>query len=479
MSATPSDPADAPGASYGDLADVQLKELFDSVDLDGSGELSVDELKAAFMELGLPATDEYLHVVMTQYDSDADQTISFAEFRNYVKSNEHNMRAAFARLDENASGSITSEEVLAVLQKYGLPAKKADADRMIALLDKDNNRSITYDEFVKFSMLLPAAQVRSSRMLYCWLDSADWMQFSEFRTTMTPPTLTVERMLAGGSAGVFSRTVTAPIERLRTIIMVSGKIGVKEAAARMWKDGGLRGLWKGNLTGCLKVFPNSALQFAAYGKIKDLLVAYNNTYGTKKQALSTPQKLLAGALAGACATLGTYPIQVVQTHQTVGGHGGSEKLWPKIKQIFAERGIRGFYPGIAPCMARDCMVVGLGFSCVEAASKAATSVTQRPLTPSEKGLLAGINSMLVTSIIFPAGLIIAKLQAQGAPGVKRYNGLVDCVRSVYRDEGARGFYRGLLPTYCKVAPAVGSVYFTYELLTQTFGIGGIRNFRNH
>jgi hypothetical protein len=43
----------------------------------------------------------------------------------------------------------------------------------------------------------------------------------------------------------------------------------------MWADGGLRGLFRGNLATVTKVFPSSAISFAAYDACKDVLQAYS------------------------------------------------------------------------------------------------------------------------------------------------------------------------------------------------------------
>ncbi len=51
-----------------------------------------------------------------------------------------------------------------------------------------------------------------------------------------------------------SRTLIAPIERLRTLMMLSStRIGLRETFWSMWKDGGFRGLFKGHMSTVIKV----------------------------------------------------------------------------------------------------------------------------------------------------------------------------------------------------------------------------------
>ena len=45
-----------------------------------------------------------------------------------------------------------------------------------------------------------------------------------------------------------------------------------------------------------------------------------------------------------------------------------------------------------------------------------------------------------------------------------YRGALDCMRQVVREEGIAGFYAASLPSYLKVAPSIGCMYFIFELL---------------
>lgn len=59
----------------------------------------------------------------------------------------------------------------------------------------------------------------------------------------------------------------------------------------------------------LKVFPASAIQFAVYDGIKDALLAVP---GRSVRQLHTAEQLGAGMVAGAAATLATYPLEMLR-----------------------------------------------------------------------------------------------------------------------------------------------------------------------
>ena len=53
-------------------------------------------------------------------------------------------------------------------------------------------------------------------------------------------------------------------------------------------------------------------------------------------------------------------------------------------------------------------------------------------------------------------------------------GMVETLQSIVREEGARGLYRGLLPNFLKVIPAVSIGYVVYEQLKQFFNLKTVK-----
>lgn len=49
----------------------------------------------------------------------------------------------------------------------------------------------------------------------------------------------------------------------------------------------------------------------------------------------------------------------------------------------------------------------------------------------------------------------------------KYKGTWDAVRTMVRNEGVRGLYKGMIPNYLKVAPAMGVSFLTYEWCKDT------------
>ncbi|EFJ21060.1 calcium dependent protein kinase 17 [Selaginella moellendorffii] len=129
-----------------------LKEMFSSMDTDGSGTITFDELKAGLERLGSNLRDAEIRQIMNAADVDGNGTIDYLEFitatmqMNKMQKEDH-LYSAFQFFDNDNSGYITMEELEEALVKYGM----GDHETMKEILkevDTDNDGKINYDEFV-------------------------------------------------------------------------------------------------------------------------------------------------------------------------------------------------------------------------------------------------------------------------------------------------------------------------------------------
>jgi solute carrier family 25 protein 42 len=118
-------------------------------------------------------------------------------------------------------------------------------------------------------------------------------------------------LACGGIAGVAAKTAVAPAERVKMSFQVSSeKFTYMRALARgndMVKCGGITSLWKGHSTTIIRVLPFSAISFAVHDYCQQ---KFKDNIG--KDKLPFELKFLAGSIAGAVATLSTYPLDVLR-----------------------------------------------------------------------------------------------------------------------------------------------------------------------
>ena len=119
----------------------------------------------------------------------------------------------------------------------------------------------------------------------------------------------------------------------------------------MYREEGITKLWKGNTATVLRVIPYSATQFASFRGYSHLIVADDYT------PLTPLQRFIAGAGAGATATIITYPFDFLRTRMAVKeGEQTYKNIVVACKSIYKSevrfmvadhsQGILTFYTGI-------------------------------------------------------------------------------------------------------------------------------------
>ena len=116
-----------------------------------------------------------------------------------------------------------------------------------------------------------------------------------------------------------------------------------------------------------------------------------------------------------------------------------------LKVMREEGGFRALYRGLIPTAMGVAPYVGINFASYEALRGIITPPGTNPTAPRKLlcGALAGSISQTLT---YPMDVLRRKMQVTGmnALGYK-YNGALDAMRSIVRNEGVKGLYRGLWP----------------------------------
>lgn len=85
----------------------------------------------------------------------------------------------------------------------------------------------------------------------------------------------------------------------------------------MLKEGGIKGLWRGNGINVLKIAPETAIKFASYEQVKRFIK------GDSKENLTIYERFIAGALAGGISQTAIYPMEVLKTRLVFDGFRAS------------------------------------------------------------------------------------------------------------------------------------------------------------
>lgn len=152
---------------------------------------------------------------------------------------------------------------------------------------------------------------------------------------------------AGFISAIPTVAIAAPFERVKVVLQIQSKANQTSmfgAVKQILQTGGLASLFKGSAATLARDGPGSAVYFATYEYVKKYLS------GDSKE-LSLGAVSLAGGLAGVGMWVTIFPVDTVKSVQ----QSSSEKasMSQVTKQIYAAKGVKGFFPGIGPALLRS------------------------------------------------------------------------------------------------------------------------------
>ena len=179
----------------------------------------------------------------------------------------------------------------------------------------------------------------------------------------------LERLVAGGFAGMIASSLVYPIEVVKTMLtMYPGKYnGIAGAFQGVLAEVGPKGLYAGLAPTLIAMFPYVGVEFMIYETSKIAIEKFlqtkadddARTKGLKQAATTTLPIIISlglGAMAGAAAQSSAHPLDVVRKRLQVQGINGNPVLYKNtfdaIGGIASKEGMGALYKGLGPaCVA--------------------------------------------------------------------------------------------------------------------------------
>lgn len=168
---------------------------------------------------------------------------------------------------------------------------------------------------------------------------------------------------AGFISAIPTTLVAAPFERVKVMMQIQEGAKSKSMGgviAEMYRTGGIRSIFKGTVATLARDGPGSALYFATYEYVKKELSAPG-------EDLSLFAITTAGGCAGIAMWLGVFPIDTIKSTQQ--SSNVKVSISQATKSIYAKGGIKAFFPGVGPALARAFPANAATFLGVELARK--------------------------------------------------------------------------------------------------------------
>mmetsp|Transcript_4216 Transcript_4216/g.8020 ORF Transcript_4216/g.8020 Transcript_4216/m.8020 type:complete len:464 (-) Transcript_4216:165-1556(-) len=445
------------------LAPLQVAKVFREIDLDHNGMLSKEEVSEALHRLRLPCSCDILDEIFDMADPDLDNRIDFAEFSRYVCTREKQLLDIFHEIDVDQDGHMVVEELTRALEQLHVVASEKEIKKIVRRLST-RDESVAFREFRDMLLLLPVNSLK--KVFDTWersasVDTGDNPTIPDEIEGGKPAYLV--NFVAGGIAGAVSRTITAPMDRLKLMMQAQAQgesRSILSGLKNIYKDGGAYSFWKGNGTNVIKIIPESATKFVSYEWFK-------NQYAKDPTDIQVSERFVAGAGAGIMSQLLIYPLEIAKTRLALSAKdefsGISHCLNRTIRNegFFAlYRGLGASLLGVVPYCGID---LGLFMTFKEEWIRAHPDVHHGP-GPLVLLAMGGVSSTCGAIVAYPAQLVRTRLQAQGmnAERPEVYSSVLDCVRKTVQQDGITGLYRGLWPNLLKTFPSISTSYLIYE-----------------
>merc|ERR1711909_150175 len=256
-------------------------------------------------------------------------------------------------------------------------------------------------------------------------------------------------MLAGVAAGV-SKTVAAPIERVKLLVqnqdemIKQGRLdkpyaGVLDCTKRVLATEDIVPFWRGNLANVLRYFPTQALNFA----FKDTTKALFATPKDASPATKFATNIASGGAAGTMSLLFVYSLDYARTRLANDAKGkGGERQFNGLVDVYVKTlksdGIQGLYRGFTISAVGIFIYRGMYFGLFD---------TLKPLLLRDNAnvtmsFLLGWGVTVTAGLMsYPIDTIRRRMMMTSGGGVK-YKGSIDCGMQILKNEGFMSMMKG-------------------------------------
>ena len=262
--------------------------------------------------------------------------------------------------------------------------------------------------------------------------------------------------LIGGTSAAVSKTIVAPIERVKLLLQVQDANkniavenrynGIGDCFSRVIKEQGFGALWRGNLANVVRYFPTQALNFACKDFYKKTLCPYNPKTDPGKFFLGN---CASGGAAGATSLCFVYPLDFARTRLAADVGSGGEREFTGLVNCLTKTassgGVSQLYNGFGISVVGIIMYRASYFGLYDTGKVQLFDDYKNAPFLAQWGF-AQVVTVGAGILSYPLDTVRRRLMmTAGKTGAdKMYNGTIDCFNKILADEGPKAFFKGCL-----------------------------------
>ncbi|XP_077268039.1 mitochondrial 2-oxodicarboxylate carrier isoform X1 [Temnothorax americanus] len=270
---------------------------------------------------------------------------------------------------------------------------------------------------------------------------------------------------AGGSAGFIEVCIMHPMDLVKTRFQLQVKTtksdplyytGIRDCMTKMYKTEGLPAFWKGILPPILVETPKRAVKFFTFEQYKQFFL-----FGA-----SAPTPLTfscAGFFAGVTEAILVNPFEVVKVKlQSNRKHvKESPSTVAVTKEIISKYGLNGLNKGLSATVMRNAVFNSFYFGFYHSVKGYIPASKEPWLEFLTKVAIGFVSGTVASCLNIPFD--VAKSRIQGPQdGKTQYKGTLNTMRVVYKREGFRALYKGLVPKVLRLGPGGAIMLVVYD-----------------
>jgi len=327
----------------------------------------------------------------------------------------------------------------------------------------DAEAFVTKDEFMKHLQLLNHRLELFDQRIAAEL---------EVKTLSTEWQRSLKQLFCGGMAGAFSRSIVAPIDRVKILLQTQAVAagmgadkygGITGTLRTVVQEEGVKMLWRGNGTNCIRIMPYASLQFWSYDYYKGMIM--RNMSGE----FGLLQRFQSGAMAGITAASLTYPLDLIRIRLATNRDPAVAGFLTQGKSIVKEGGsLLALYRGFVPTLTSLGPFIAINFAVFDTIKTNMMPAEINSEIARAMYILAfGATSALISqSICYPLDTVRRRMQVKGST----YTSMANAYSTIISKEGFFGLYRGLLPNTIKIVPNNGLRWLFYTNLCRMLDV---------
>ncbi|KAG9250467.1 mitochondrial carrier domain-containing protein [Emericellopsis atlantica] len=277
--------------------------------------------------------------------------------------------------------------------------------------------------------------------------------------------------VAGVFSGVAKLTVGHPFDTVKVRMQTTDASrfrGPLECAMQTLRNEGVRGLYKGATPPLLGWMFMDSIMMGSLNVYRRLLS--DRVYGVDKAALPSVGHGVAGMMAGATVSFIAAPVEHIKARlqiQYAAKKADRRYSGPLdcLGRIYKHHGVQGVFHGLSATLVFRAFFFfwWSSYNVISNAMRRHTDLS----TPAINFWAGGLSAQVYWLTCYPSDVVKQRIMTDPlggglGDGQRRFPRWKDAARTIYQEQGIKGYWRGFLPCFLRAFPANAMALLVWE-----------------